>query len=594
MRYFIKGNYYFDIDHHNQLRVAGPENHLLLGMAFPKDTQLEVVHSYVRKKQLVIRLLIKSSQLSIPLPLVTDIRTLRHFIETNAVEPTYDQLLKQGVEEIKPKTVTAIRGRSHYGYRFTNEYVDESQEKVYGAELISLMKQKMQLVNNHLELTTKKAPIYLTIRTISSISIETGLKTLIRRKSHGFPDSLFNPFLMRIYDEAREHVEHLVKTHKTSSFEYGTIFPRDWIESADLGLGDLTQRTIDYMYKQSMAYVTEAGEGWHEDLVGEYKVKAEKAILSVDRKMIDIEPHYIIGIPFVSKRFITNPENKQKYQNISQYLLAKSENHDLITFKKKKEKEEFERVGNWRDSYDAFPGQESPLAPYDVNCVFYPTALKVMLRYHDYLGIADKDRLKKVIRKWNRQKDKYRLYHPNDIIGYSLALHGRKLRPISVPHLDESYDLFYGSPSMEESMSFAQKVMQPDYFYTPGGPILIDQEDTQLSTADYHGKVIWPKQAAYAIAGLARQYRRGQRGQWPWPVLDKLKKAVFMTAEACFKGWQDMGFVPELYYFDHNEGRARPYTDQESYRGQMSVIQLWSSIGLRRIMREYAALMEEK
>src|SRR5690606_21278000 len=198
-------------------------------------------------------------------------------------------------------------------------------------------------------------------------------------------------------------------------------FPRDWIESADLGKDDLTQDTVDYMYAQSMRFVSETGEGWHEDVVGEYKTKVADMSMHIDRKMIDIEPRYILGLKRLSKKFLTNEENHAKLRLVAHYILANAREQDYITFKKRpsETEEEYHPVGNWRDSYYAFPRQKSPLAPYDVNCVFYPMALRIIREYYQYFQIEDVDGLTELVTKWDRQKEKFRLYHPGGVIGYS-------------------------------------------------------------------------------------------------------------------------------------------------------------------------------
>jgi hypothetical protein len=230
------------------------------------------------------------------------------------------------------------------------------------------------------------------------------------------------------------------------------------------------------------------------------------------------------------------------------------------------------------------------LSPYDVNCVFYPQSLKIIREFYQFFEIENLSALNELIEYWSQQKNKFRLYHDRNIIGYSLALHGKKHAPLPIAHLDESYDLFYGSPSLEEIVSFAEKAIDPNFFYTPAGPLLVDVDDENFSTEHYHGKVIWPKQAAYAVAGLGKQFRRGLREGWPWPMIEKIKSAVITTSEACFNGWIQLGCVPELYYYDEVEKRARLYTDQAKYEGQMSLIQLWSSVGCRRIIQEYASV----
>lgn len=178
------------------------------------------------------------------------------------------------------------------------------------------------------------------------------------------------------------------------------------------------------------------------------------------------------------------------------------------------------------------------------------------------------------------------------LIGYSLALHGRKNIPLPVSHLDESYDLFYGLPSLEEISSFASKIQDEDFFYTPVGPILVSADEDSFTTKEYHGKVIWPKQVAFAVAGLTKQYHRGLNENWPWPLIQNIRQSIIKTSEAFFKGITDLGGVPELYYYDPQRNIARYYTDQEEYEGQMSFIQLWSAVGARRIIHDYLTVTE--
>lgn len=592
MKYYIKENYYFDIDHNNQLRVTGPGNHLLLGIRFPEDLDIEIESYELTRGQLVIGLSVPTRELKIHTPLVTDIRTLRKHIEPVKPRPTYDTLVENNVTAVLPKKVEQKRTKEEVKLRFYNDYADKSGKlRRYGAEIIVPKPFKATLSNGRVEIRGEKEVIPLTIKTISRVPVERRLlrRRKIFRTKPDLPENLFNSFLLDIYAEAKIQILHLVRAKKTSSFEYGTIFPRDWIESADLGKNDFTARTVDYLYEQSMKHVSELGEGWHEDVVGEYLAKLEDESAHIDRKMVDIEPRYIMGARVMSKQLLTKEETHRKLLLVSKFLLNNAKEHEFVTFKRVPHTEnQYHFVGNWRDSYFAFPRQQSPLAPYDVNCVFYPVSLRVIREYYDYFQVEDVKEIDALIDKWDKQKNKFRLYHPNGIIGYSLALHTRKNRPLTITHIDESYDLFYGSPSLEEIASFSTKIVDPDYFYTPVGPILVGSDEEEHTTHHYHGKVIWPKQAAYCVAGLARQYRRGKREGWPGPVMESIREAITITSEACFKGWEDLEAVPELYYYDEEANKARFFTDQVDYEGQMSLIQLWSSVGARRIMQEYA------
>ncbi len=595
MKYFIKGNYYFDIDLQNQLRITGPENHLLLGLAVPPAFPITIENYDVIDEQLSIELSVPTDEIYVPLPLVTDIRTLRHEIEPVMPHPTYKDLIDQNVKSVMPRNRKQSLVGGSTVISLSNTYVDGSGiERSYGAELTFPPGYIVRMTDASLAVKSNTDKIHFFVYSITAIESQRDLDTPIFAEIEDPDPNLLSPGIISLFDESRIQVEHLVKNRKTSSFEYGTIFPRDWIESADLGTGDLSVETIDYMYRQSMKYVSESGEGWHEEVIGEYRSRFIEHDKLVDRKMIDIEPHYILGVPRVSKRFLFDDDNHEKFKRVAAFVLKKADEKEFITFKQiDPNKEDFYPVGNWRDSANAFPGQKSPLAPYDVNCVFYPQALKIIHKYHEYFEITDLGKLEKLIEKWDHHKIKFRLYHPNDISGYSLALHGKKNIPMPTAHLDESYDLFYNSSDLESIMSFAKKIIDPDFFYTPVGPILVASDEPEFTTKQYHGKVIWPKQVGFAVAGMAKQYRIGLAESWPDPIMEALAEAIIMTCEASFRGWKDLNSVPELYYYDSEQDRARLYTDQEDYEGQMSLIQLWSAVSCRLIVREYQFIKKE-
>lgn len=583
MMYYIKDNFYFDIDRQNQLRITGPQNHLLLGITFPSHITAIIESFEIEKNQLVITLQLSSKELETAIPIVCDIRTIRSFTEGKRPTPTFDQLVQLRVDEVLPQIVRRISHGDHYTYKFITAYTDErGKKRRFGTKLYIPSTYKNSLTDMRLKVSASEN-IKIRIKTISNVRAPKQLKTGIFIHNE---TKLKDQALAHIYVKAGDDIEHLIRSQKTSSFEYGTIFPRDWIESADLGRNDLLQEIVDYMYLQAMKNISETGEGWHEEIVGAYRTKVSWGNF-VDRKMIDIEPRYILGMNTLSKSFILKRENKHKLQLVAHYILRNAEEKELITFKRIGASDNYYRVGNWRDSERAFPGQRSPLAPYDVNCVFYPLALKIIKRYKDYFKIKDLHWLDHLISKWDHHKQKFRLYHPYGIIGYALALHGSKNKPLPIAHLDESYDLFYGDPSLEEVYAFATKITDSDFFYTPVGPVLVANDEEDLSQGDYHGKVIWPKQAAFAIAGLTRQYKKGIEENYSENILKVIKKAVLAISEACFAGWKDLNAIPELYYYDTRTKKAHFFTDQKDFNGQMSMIQLWSSVGARRIINDY-------
>jgi len=585
MEYIVKGNFYCDIDLQNQLRITGPGNHLLCGLTFPTDVDVSIASYDLIEDQLFVKIKTLSETIKINAPLVTDIRTLRNETEPVIPTPTYRELSSQENSQVNADKIELVSSETGTTLRTTNSYMDD-KSYTYGCELF--FEKTFQVAQeNNLIIISGRVPITFNIITISNIALETlNQKSLFTFEA---PSNItrLDPFMYKLYEKMGREIDHLVRTKKTSSFEYGTIFPRDWIEAADLGEDDFTQETVDYMYEQSMKYVSDKGEGWHEEIIGQYKTKTQVRSNLVDRKMIDIEPHYILGLDRLSNNFLAREDIKSKFVAIAKFILHNAKEQELISFKRLPNYDGYYLVGNWRDSEQAFINQKSPLSPYDVNCVFYPEALRQIKTYSKYLEISHDASIDKLIQKWDRNKQKYRLFHDKDTLGYSLALHGKKNLPIPVAHLDESYDLFYNRPSIEEVDSFARKVIDPDYFFTPAGPILVDADAPEYSTRQYHGKVIWPKQVGFVVAGLARQYKYGIKNQWPQIILEHIVNAILITAQSSINAWKTLKLVPELYYYDSQSQTAKLYTDQENYEGQMSLVQLWSAVSARRIIREY-------
>lgn len=591
MSFFLKENYYVDIDKQNQLRITGPGNHLLLGLTFPKKDRPVVERVREVKGDLSLTLAFSGNSLMFAPPVVTDIRTIRNYTESVRPKPAYRDLVRQGISEILPGVVEYYDTQKNHVLLYENIYTDEEGvEKYYGAKILVPLSFSVKRRNGMIVITGDDQ-VRLRVKTQTNIAITEKIESPIFSAGTISVKDKLNPFLRQLYKDSRKNVEFLVRTKKTSSFEYGTIFPRDWIESADLGIQDLSEETVDYMYGQSMNKISARGEAWHEDVIGHFARRVGNDSIHTDRKMIDIEPRYIMGVPHLRTQFLLHEDIHKKLLLVSRYILENARRKELISFKMQPGKGTgYHIVGNWRDSGGAFPSQKVPLSPYDVNCVFYPTALRIIRDFSDYFQIKAKDKVDSLIEKWDQNKEKFKLFHPKGVVGYALALHGKKNMPMPIAHLDESYDLFYGHPSMQDIVSFAKKLIDPKFFYTSGGPMLVAADEDEFTTGMYHGKVIWPKQAAYAVAGLSKQYRYGKSQQWPEPILHQIKESILITCEACFRGWEDLGFVPELYYYDKKKKKARLYVDQKKYEGQMSNIQLWSSVGVRRIIREYLSL----
>jgi len=189
-----------------------------------------------------------------------------------------------------------------------------------------------------------------------------------------------------IWDRTEFEIKHLLEWKKTSGDRFGTIFPRDWMEAADLGYHDLAPKVKSYMYEQSLKNVNKKGEGWHEDVIGEFKHEYEMSGKDIfDRHMIDIEPHYLMGAEYLSQNFWIKKENREKMHLVAKYVLKQAETRNHITLKKNNV------TGNWRDSEGAFRKVSKIIAPFDVNAVFYPRALRAIRKNYKKFGFKDKD-----------------------------------------------------------------------------------------------------------------------------------------------------------------------------------------------------------
>lgn len=422
----------------------------------------------------------------------------------------------------------------------------------------------------------------------------------------------------RFWERTRIEVEHLLCWGKTSGDRFGTVFPRDWMESAALatsdvalGVGDIPAAGVDYMLKKSLAHVNEKGEGWHEDVVGEYKYKYEAAGKDLfDRKMIDIEPWYFICLRWVTDSFWQDKEAVRALRRSARYILRRAARQEYITFEPLPEDKEipawqksfgiargYWTVGDWRDSQWAYKHIHPIVAPFSVSAVFYPEALKMIAKIGEKIGV-DRGEVDRLIEVWRHKKEAYRFEDYNGTQGFALALYDT-WKQLRVHHLDEAYLYFLSDDyAKEDVLGFAKRVLDMEYFYTEAGPLIIARNNEMGYTdEEYHGLVVWTKQAAFTIAGLARALdpstglRRAQSspsGQG-WELSDEerglLREAAIKTAQNLICAYCCLDSIPELH--KDSNGRA-----VEWMRGTGSSVQLWSAVGARRIFREYERLVK--
>lgn len=623
---WIAGSYYVDRSLHGELRVVGPHNHLHYGaVGFTPE------HFIVKDVQEVGGALqvtgsMKLTNDFLPDPAMGHIRWVRQYIEPDSLygskqgkaAPTFAQVFTQKPKALAPMVTSFMAARDAVIVTYQRQY----GKHWYGATL-SLPYDVLLKRNNQthgydlLDDTGDWIDFTLVADTDNRIrpAVPHVVKPLV---THSETD-----FVRGLVQRTGVEITHLVNNNKTAGFGYGTVFPRDWMESADLGEFDLTPAARRYMYHKALEHVEPGGQGWHEDSVGEYAVRQQDELKSVTnelrelatlneqigtyltphakklaernitRTMIDIEPRYILGLQRLQWRLLED-NDRERLRGAARYVLDQAEQHSLLTFKPLpvwKQRflgGEFGHDGNWRDSIMAFRRVGPVVAPYDVNVVLYPEALRLIVSHADELQV-EADRARRLERKWQQTADWFAFTSRKGLPAAALALYGVEktgdqihFHQLQVDHLDEAYALFYGRPAVATVESFARRLLDPKYFYTKSGPLLVGAREAVYDTTHYHGKVIWTKQTAFVVAGLQRQLRRKDLGN---TVRQLAHQALVATAEASLNAFRQLGSVPELHY-DHR-GRPARYNEQMQAEGPSNLVQLWSAVGARRIIRAY-------
>ncbi len=606
---WIAGGYYVDFDEIGQFRIIGPNNHLYCGLVDIPTHKIKIKKVSEKNNILCIEGFFAGSGLNLYYPAMDDIRTMRvlkkegkdrakSFLEIR--REFFERLIPQIVKFKSDKNGSSIIFRRFYEEGFFYETVFSFGKEVKIKKIVKPYKGFRILASrNKINFTIKSDTNDINCKKFSKFfdvrEEDLDFRVFGKKKE----------LIKKIWVRTEKEIKHLISWGKTSGDRFGTIFPRDWMESADLGAHDLNEDVRNYMYEASLKNVNKKGEGWHEDVVGEYKYEFEisgKDIL--DRHMIDIEPHYVLGMKFLSNDFFLNKQNREKLKLAANYITDSARKNDYIIFKElppkmRKKGEKYRRTGNWRDSAWAFKKIGEGVAPFDVNAVFYPEALKVLKDFQGKLGIKIAD-IDKLILKWKNKKDDYLFKNSDGKIAYALALYnpdpGNKKsfwKKLEVNHLDESYLYTYGAAAKEEINSFCDRLMDKKYFYTDSGPLLIAKNNERgYTTAEYHGLVIWVKQTAFTILALSRTLKRAIIEEWDEKLIQKIEKTIITISENTIGAFLSVGSIPELYWDDN--GKARLFSDQSNVQASLSKVQLWSAVGARRIIRKYYQLLTDE
>lgn len=596
---WIAGGYYVDFDEHGQFRIIGPNNHLVCGLVdIPrhritvKDVQAHDQNSVTVNGRFL------GPTVNLYYPAMDDIRTVR----TYAGADSFLAARQKHIGRLAPQHIHRTRSGSQTLLEFSRQYHERFwyRCRFLLPAAVAVKKITRPFAGFRLVSSAKAIPFTIVAETNDTAAFHP-VKRYFLQDADDLPFELFGPrkkIIRAFWERTAAEIAHLISWGKTSGDRFGTIFPRDWMEAADLGVHDLTAEARSHLYAASLRHVNARGEGWHEDVVGEYRDEYQLSGRDIyDRHMIDIEPHYLIGLEQLPEEFMLDPEVRTALQRVARFVLNQARRKEFITFKKLPAKSrrgglQYYVSGNWRDSEWAFKKIGADIAPFDVNAVFYPKALAVLKKYRRALSIPAGD-LDALIEKWQAKERAFRFTNPDGLSAYALAAYGIKGRGASlrcnllaVNHLDESYRYTYAISDRDHIASFCKRLCSPAYFYTPFGPLLVASNNTHGYTPhEYHGQVIWMKQAAYAILGLSKHLKLAVVERWPEDTQRLIKEAMLRVSTGVIDACVKLNAIPELHWVEGGSPKFFPVSS--------SKVQLWSAIGIRRIIRKYLELQTD-
>jgi len=608
---WIEGGYYVDFDQLDQFRILGPNNHLYCGLIdIPRHRiAIDKVEATANQKCIVTGRFL-SKAINLYYPTMGDMRTMRRLVvdTQTSVMRTFLELRKIEHSESVPMWIHKSVGTEGRAIVFRRSY----GEKWYGINLtvgknVSIHSIGRPFGGFRLE-TKGKNRINFTITAETNDLPEVAYRCSVL-PAEALDWKVFGKdakVVRKFWDRSKIEVDHLITWGKTSGDRFGTVFPRDWMESVLLGAGDIPSETIDAMIYRCLAHIDSHGRMWHEDAVGEYRYKHQLSGRDIfDRKMIDIEPLIILALQYVSPYFWTNKEAIKKIRLVSNYVAIRSRKKLFIAFKLKPKKQQtkeepYYQVGNWRDSTWAYKKIHPHIAPFDVNAVLYPQALILMQALYRKLDLSIPD-LKNLVIRWQKKIAAFAFQNPDKLPAFALAVYGFpsnvlasrknvKFQLLKVNHLDECYLYSLAEGSEAGMVSFCKRLMDKNYFYTESGPMVVAANNgLGYTTQEYHGMVIWTKQVAFTVMGLVKNYEH-KKGAWKPSTILLLRETVLKICQNMIKTFARLKSIPELHYDDH--GTPRLFTDQQAVGERMSKVQLWSAIGARRIFREYYKLLK--
>jgi hypothetical protein len=273
---WIAGGYYVDFDEMNQFRIIGPNNHLYCGLIDIPRHRIKIESVKDKNNILEIKGYFIGKNINLYYPAMDDIRTLRNLTK-NAC--SFLEIRNQYFNKMVPKKTKFENTKNGSSITFKRSY----EENLYYQTIFNFPKniqvEKIKKPFKGFKIsakTEKKIKFIISAETNDLNSKE--FKDFFLLKSDFFDFKKFGKHskaVKKIWQKTEKEIIHLITWGKTSGDNFGTIFPRDWMESADLGIHDLRPEIISYMYEASLKNVNQKGESWHEDVVGEYKYEHE-------------------------------------------------------------------------------------------------------------------------------------------------------------------------------------------------------------------------------------------------------------------------------------------------------------------------------
>jgi hypothetical protein len=607
---WIEGGWYVDFDQLDQFRIIGPNNHLYCAFIDAPRHRLAIdkVETTPDGKGVVTGRFLKNT-FNLYYPVMGDMRTMRGLVmdAKSGGMQTFLELRKRESSESVPMWIHRSQGTEGKALVFRRSYGDHWYGTTFHfPSWVNVTAISRPFGGFRLDAKGKRAiPFTITADTNDSTELTYRCSVVpaeaMEWKAFGKDAKVIRKF----WDRSKVEVDHLITWGKTSGDRFGTVFPRDWMESVLLGAGDIPSEIVDAMIIRSLEHVDSRGRMWHEDVIGEYKYRHQLSGRDLfDRKMIDIEPLVMLALRYASPNLWANHDVVAKLRKVATYIVTRANRKLFIAFKRKPKshqtkEEPYYIVGDWRDSTWAFKKIHPHLAPFDVSAALYPEALREIQLLAEKLGLKTKG-LAALVSRWMKKADDFAFTNPDKSSAFALAVYnfvqdvhgnGRKthLHQLRVNHLDECYRYALGEGKEAELVSFCRRLADPHYFWTASGPTLVAANNGMgYTTQEYHGLVIWTKQVAFTVMGLVRHLEHAKANHWSAATQALLRKTSLDLCHTMVHTFAKLGAIPELHYDDH--GTPHLFTDQMAVGERMSKVQLWSGVGARRIFREYYKL----